>query len=166
MEFLKFNFDRHLVERSPFVIELDLIWLSEQKEIRLDALTRFIESILDNPDYRHVYFLSIDQALEWLKRPRPIRELNDFWAFSCSNTIYEYDIDCSSNNTKKETVVLPNGQRVERLKSENQTEGEELNSADRQAEDLFRSDIVVHAFWAFIGLIVLVLFYDKYFASK
>lgn len=164
-----YNFERHtsltIGQRSPFIIELDLFWLSDEKQYRLEGLVRFIEHILNSDDYRHVYFVSIEQALEWLKYPRPLSEIEQFWAFGCKDTIYEYDIDCSQidfddeNNSK----LTKNSQH---LKSDNNSNETDLPWVDRRAEELFRSDIVIHCIWVFFLSIFSVLFYDKYLASK
>ena len=165
-DLLEHNFDRHVSEqlgqRSPFVIELDLFWLTENKEIRLEGLLRFIEKILNSPEHRYVYFVSIEQALEWLKYPRPLPELADFWPFSCREIRYEYDIDCS----KSGSTLLGAGGTMAKLLSENESNETAAVPADRQAEELFRSGIVLHSIWIFLLLILTVLFYDKYFANK
>ncbi len=124
-------------------------------------MIRFIEYILNSNDHRHVYFVSIEQALEWLKYPRALNELEDFWAFSCSDTIYDYDIDCSDIDSDFSAK-----QDAKRLTSKNETNTTDSQPSDRQAEDLFRSDIVFHSIWIFILLILTVLFYDQYFANK
>ena len=96
---LIYNYKRHISSsigrRSPWVIELDFAWLSRPRDPRLEALLRFIRLIVDNPKYRHVYFVSIEKALEWMKYPRPLSELREFWAFRCSDTAQIYSIDCS-----------------------------------------------------------------------
>jgi len=159
-DFIKHNFERHvnLGQRSPFVIELDLFWLTDQKTRRLEALIRFIETILNDEKYqRYVYFVSIEQALQWLQYPRKLSELDEFWAFGCSDIIYEYDIEC---------FVGPAKSKAQHLKDSNETNSTESILLDRQAEDLFRSGIVLHSVWVTFTLIIIVLFYDKYFASK
>jgi hypothetical protein len=164
-DLIKYNFDRHssltLGHRSPFIIELDLFWLSEHQNKRLEALIRFIEYILNTEEYRYVYFVSIEQALEWLKYPRRLNELEDFWAFSCSEIIYEYDIDCS--DMELNFSIKDNAKN---LIKKNQTNTTDSQSSFRQAEDLFRSEIVLYSVWIFILLILTVLFYDNYFANK
>jgi len=164
-DLIKYNFERHTSltfgHRSPFLIELDLFWLSEHQEKRLEALIRFIEYILNNEEYRYVYFVSIEQALEWLKYPRQLNELEDFWAFSCSEIIYEYDIDCS--DTELNFLMKEDAKR---LTEKNQTNSKDSQSSFRHAEELFRSEIVLHSVWIFILLILTVLFYDKYFANR
>ncbi len=161
-DLIKYNFDRHsslkLGYRSPFLLELDLLWLSEHQNKRLEALIRFIEYILNSEDHQYVYFVSIEQALEWLKYPRSLDQLDDFWAFSCSETIYEYDIDCDSTYSTKD--------EAKRLVNKNESNSTDSQSSYRQAEELFRSDIVLHSTWIFILLILTVLFYDKYLANK
>ena len=163
-DFIKYNFDRHssltIGHRSPFIIELDLSWISEHQDKRLEALIRFIEYILNSENHRYVYFVSIEQAYEWLKYPRKLDELNDFWPFSCSDIIYDYDVDCSNTDS----VLSPTDPK--RLISKNETNATDSVIQDRQAEELFRSGIVLHSTWVFILLILTVLFYDKYFANK
>jgi hypothetical protein len=163
-DFIKHNFDRHSSltdgRRSPFVIELDLLWISEHQDKRLEALIRFIEYILNSENHRYVYFVSLEQAYEWLKYPRNLTELDDFWAFSCSDIIYDYDVDCSGTNSDFSI------KDAKRLISNNETNTSDSQIQDRQAEELFRSGIVLHSTWIFILLILVVLFYDKYFANK
>ena len=75
-------------------------------------------------------------------------------AFSCSETIYEYDIDCSdssSSSSKKD-------EEAKRLTSKNQSNSTDSSSSARQAEELFRSGIVLHSIWIFILLILSVSF--------
>lgn len=169
-DFLNYNFERHASLtsgfRSPFIIELDLAWLSDEQHHRLEGLVRFIEHLLDNKNDRYVYFVSIEQALEWLKHPRPLNKLDDFWAFSCSNTIYEYDIDCSALDPASGKLLPLDNERLEALKSDNKSNQTENGPIDRQAEDLFRSDIVLHSIWIFFLLMLTVVFYDKYFSNK
>ena len=167
-ELLKYNFDRHVTDhRTPFVIELDLFWLSEKKDIRLEALIRFIDYILHSDEYRYAYFVSIEQALEWLKYPRPLSELQDFWAFGCKDTLYEYDIDCSHDGSKGEKNFIASNEDAQRLLAANKSNSsDDAPPMDRRAEELFRSGIVVHSIWVFLLLIITVLFYDKYFATK
>lgn len=162
-DLIKYNFDRHtsltLGRRSPFIIELDLMWLSEHQDKRLEALMHFIEYVLASPDHRYVYFVSMEQALEWLKYPRTLNQLDDFWAFSCSDITYEYDIDCSDNESGTSA-------EAKKLSGKNQSNSSESETQSRQAEELFRSGIVLHSTWIFILLILSVLFYDHYFVSK
>jgi hypothetical protein len=159
------NFERHsslsIGFRSPFIIQLDLSWLSQYKNQHLLGLIRFIQYILNNPNYRYVYFISIEKALEWFKYPRSLHDLRDFWAFSCDDKIYEYDTNCSNTNEEEEIS------NIEAVKSNNKTNtsgGSQL--IDRQGEKLFSSNIALHALWISVLLILSVLFYDKYFTNK
>ena len=165
-DLIKYNFDRHasltLGHRSPFIIELDLMWLADHQDKRLEALIRFIENILTSDEHRYVYFVSIEQALEWLKYPRTLNQLDDFWAFSCSETVYEYDIDCSGDGSGRPSKT----EEAKKLLGENGSNKSESQIQNRQAEDLFRSGIVLHSTWIFILLILSVLFYDHYFVNK
>lgn len=159
-----YNFERHsslaIGYRSPFIIQLDLSWLSQQKNQRLQALIRFIQFILNSPNHRYVYFISIEKALEWLKYPRSFNDLRDFWAFNCDDKIYDYDTDCSTTELNEKISIM------ESLISTNKTNTSNSQPIDRQAEKLFSSDIALHALWISILLILSVLFYDKYFTTK
>ena len=135
--------------------------MSEKNDTRLEALIRFIDYILNSDEYGYAYFVSIEQALEWLKYPRRLSELQDFWAFGCRDTLYEYDIDCSRHGSK-----IDSNEEAQRLLAENTSNSTDAPPMDRRAEELFRSGIVVHSIWVFLLLIITVLFYDKYFASK
>jgi hypothetical protein len=159
-----YNFERHsslsIGYRSPFIIQIDLSWLSQNKNQRLQALIRFIEYILNSPEYRYVYFISIEKALEWFKYPRSLDDLRDFWAFSCNDKIYEYDVDCSNTAFNEEISNTEN----DKLNNKKNTSTSEL--IDRQGEKLFSSSIAFHALWISLLLILSVLFYDKYFTNK
>jgi hypothetical protein len=162
------NFERHaslsIGYRSPFIIQLDLSWLSQLKKTRLQALIRFIEYILNSPNHRHVYFVSIEKALEWFKYPRSLNDLQDFWAFSCNDKFYEYATACSNiESNENEQGEISN---TENLKSNNKTKRTDSEIVDRQAEKLFASSIAFHACWISLLLILSVLFYDKYFTNK
>ena len=162
------NFERHsslsIGYRSPFLIELDLSWLSQHKNQRLEALIRFIEYILTSKNHQYVYFISLEKALEWFKYPRSLNDLQDFWAFSCNDAINEYDIDCSNtvSNINEQEEIL----KTDKVKSNNKTNTNNSELIDRQSETLFRSNIALHALWISILLILFVLFYDKYFTNK
>jgi hypothetical protein len=163
-DFLMHNFERHssleIGYRSPFVIQLDLSWLSQYKSQRLRGVLRFIEHILNNPKYRYVYFISIEKALEWLKYPRSLDDIRDFWAFSCGDKIYDYD--CSDIPLNEQQDIFT----AEKLKSDNKTNKNGSEWIELHGEKLFPSNIVLHGLWISILLILSVLFYDKYFTDK
>lgn len=165
---LMHNFERHSSEtigsRAPWIIELDLTSLSQPKSQRLQAVIRFIQFILSSPQHRHVYFVSIEKALEWMKFPRALTDLRHFWAFTCSDTSHRYTTDCSYEDPDED--ALAGGEKAQSLVANNQSNGSDAVPVDRQSEKLFRSDITLHALWISAVLIVGVLFYDKYFANK
>ena len=170
-QYLIYNYKRHssssIGRRSPWIIELDFAWLSRPREPRLDGLLRFIKLIVNNPKYRHVYFVSIERALEWMKYPRPINDLRDFWAFRCSDTPQKYSIDCgyqTLHDADEDSLAMKS--KIEGLKSDNDSNSSETELVDRQSEKLFPSSIAFHLLWIFLLVILSVLFYDKYFATK
>jgi hypothetical protein len=167
-QLLMHNFERHssssIGHRSPWIIELDFAWLSSANSARLDALIRFIQFILRSPSHRHVYFVSIEKALEWMKYPRALPDLRHFWAFRCSGKSRQYTTDCAfdtSDENNQDSIS-----NVQSLLADNQTNSSDAQAIDRQGEKLFQSGIALHSLWIFILLISCVLFYDKYFTSK
>ena len=167
-DFLMHNFERHsslsMGHRSPFVIQLDLAWLSQKRKQRLQALLRFIQFISTSPNHRYVYFVSIEKALEWFKYPRLLEDLREFWAFNCDQKIYDYTSDCSSTGlTEDEQKFIST---TANIKSNNKTNASDSSPVDRQAEKLFSSSIAFHALWISVLLILSVLFYDKYLTTK
>ena len=156
------NFERHsslsIGRRSPFVIELDFSWLEAKKSARLDALLRFINQMSTSPQHRHVYFVSIERALEWLKSPCSLDELRDFWAFRCSDVSHQYSVDCSQPDDDDDTS---SEQQSKASRLENQTNASDVQAWERQSEKLFPSSIAFHALWISILLIAAVFFYDK-----
>ncbi|CAF1099572.1 unnamed protein product [Rotaria sordida] len=141
-DFIMHNFERHssifVGYRSPFIIQLDLSWLSQHKNLHLQALIRFIKYILNSSNHRYVYFVSIEKVLEWFKYPRSLDELHDFWAFSCNDKIYENDIDCFDkelNENEKDNIF--NRENIKLLKSNNRTNGSHSENVNHQTERLF-----------------------------
>lgn len=167
-----YNFKRHtsssIGRRSPWVIELDFAWLVRPNDPRLSALLRFIKLIVNNPKYRYVYFVSIEKALEWMKYPRPLKDLRQFWAFRCSDTPQVYSTDCSYQPLHDDIdAPTSTSSKSEALKGDNVTNKTiEMQILERQAEKLFANGITLHLFWAFIVLVLSILFYDKYFVTK
>lgn len=159
-----YNFKRHtsqsLGNRSPFNIQLDLAILSQQNNTHLQALIRFTEYILKSSDYRYVYFVSIEKALEWFKYPRSISELRNFWAFSCDKKIYDYDLDCPNLELNSSEQVTARSS-----KDNNTISTDRSTTIDYPLEKLFPNDLVFHALWISFLLILSVLFYDKYFTN-
>ena len=169
--FLMHNFERHsspsIGYRSPFVIQLDLARLSQHNNQHLRALIRFIDYILNSPAHRYVYFVSIEKALEWFKYPCSLNNLQKFWAFTCGDKFYSYDIDCSdpeSNENGPENLFdMANAQSLE---SNYKSKPDYSATIDYQGEKLFPSSIISHAVWMSVLLILSVFFYDKYFVSQ
>ena len=168
LSMLKYNFERHISttfgRRSPFIIQLDLSWLSHRKNQALQSLIDFIREILTEPKYRYVYFVSIEKALEWLKYPRSLEDIRDFWAFKCHDQIYNYDTDCST--VEMNANARAQVSKIAALISDNESNSSDTELIDRQAEKLFSSNIALHALWIFLLLILFVIFYDKYFTNK
>lgn len=167
-ELLMYNFQRHISlsigQRCPWTIELDMGLLSQPKSIPLQAVIRFIRAIVHDRNYRHVYFVSLEKALEWMKNPRTINDVRKFWPFLCSDPIRFYTSDCSNNE------IIDTSGKVQVEKSiiddeNNQTNKSEKFFLDLAGEKLFPSTIAFHVLWIFIVLFLTVLFYDKYLSS-
>ena len=159
-----YNFERHvslvLGQRCPWIIQLDFSWLSQPKNARLQALIRFIRTIVQNRSYRHVYFVSLEKALEWMKYPRPISEIGDFWPFLCNDPQRVITTDCSSNEIIERSGKIVDVDRL--TDTENKTNRSKSLFVDLAGEKLFPNGLAFHIIWIFILLVLTVLFYDKY----
>jgi len=82
-QFLKRNFDAHyLGNRSPYSLSVSPAWF--QNSINLQGFQLFVN---DMANYRDVYFLSISQVLEWVKRPVKTTDLANFAPWQCTTPV-------------------------------------------------------------------------------
>ncbi|XP_069129801.1 chitin deacetylase 7-like [Argopecten irradians] len=74
------NFRSHYQgNRAPFGIHMHANWFS--KEEHINAMDKAIHDLLE---YDDVYIVSINQALEWMKRPTELRFIDRFKPWRCS----------------------------------------------------------------------------------
>ncbi|XP_014662425.1 PREDICTED: uncharacterized protein LOC106805376 [Priapulus caudatus] len=87
LKLLTSNFDRHYnTNKAPMQIILRPRWFYKN-HYNLEALQMFIEDMLTNkPD---VYFVTIRQALEWIKDPTPVSQLSGFKPWQCTSPTYK-----------------------------------------------------------------------------
>lgn len=79
-EFLLENFLRHYrTNRAPLGLYFHVNWFTDK--IKTKALHRFVDHILNN--YDNAWFVTMQQALLWMRSPRRVAELRDFEAWAC-----------------------------------------------------------------------------------
>ncbi|XP_055340759.1 chitin deacetylase 7-like [Paramacrobiotus metropolitanus] len=87
-ELLISNFERHYTNnRAPFNIFTSEAWLS--KEINQRAFREFLDTVLDQTDqaqYRNVYFVTMSQAIQWMKTPTDYGDIKTFKPWQCTDT--------------------------------------------------------------------------------
>lgn len=78
-DFLQYNFQRHYsTNRAPFVLNMHVNWVTD--ETKMAALDDFIDHILNIPD---VWIVTMQQALDWMRKPVPATLVQDFDAWKC-----------------------------------------------------------------------------------
>lgn len=79
-EFLFNNFLRHYnSNRAPFLMNLHVNWVTDDNKV--SALDVFIEQLLQT--YPDVYFVTMQQALEWIRNPTPVDAIANFPHWAC-----------------------------------------------------------------------------------
>jgi hypothetical protein len=80
------NFNRHYkTNRAPFGLYFHTIWFKEKQNFRV--FQRFIDELLHNKD---VYIVTNYQAIQWMRNPTPLSQLNTFEPWKCKD---KKDID-------------------------------------------------------------------------
>ncbi|XP_055340723.1 chitin deacetylase 7-like [Paramacrobiotus metropolitanus] len=87
-ELLISNFERHYTtNRAPFNIFTSAAWFA--KEMNQRAFYDFLDTVLDKTDqakYRNVYFVTMSQAIQWMKKPTTYRDIKTFKPWQCTDT--------------------------------------------------------------------------------
>ncbi|XP_051176820.1 chitin deacetylase 1 isoform X1 [Leptopilina boulardi] len=87
---LMLNFKRHyLSNRAPLGLHLHSAWL--QNSAYNYAFTKFMDEVLRLSD---VYFVTSHQALEWIRYPTPVNNLQTFESWQCNKQFEPYEIAC------------------------------------------------------------------------
>lgn len=82
-DFLTHNFERHyLTNRAPFVLNLNVNWVTDDSKVT--ALDVFIDHVLEK--YPDVWFVTMKQAVDWLRRPTTTKLVSSFPAWKCPRT--------------------------------------------------------------------------------
>ncbi|GAV02037.1 hypothetical protein RvY_12650 [Ramazzottius varieornatus] len=78
-ELLMSNFERHYsTNRAPFNMFMSPAWFA--KEMNTKAFKKFVETMLSKKD---VFFVTIDQVIQWMKNPTPLSQIKDFKPWQC-----------------------------------------------------------------------------------
>ncbi|XP_055346648.1 LOW QUALITY PROTEIN: chitin deacetylase 1-like [Paramacrobiotus metropolitanus] len=87
-ELLMSNFERHYTtNRAPFNIFVSAGWFA--KEMNQRAFRGFLDTVLDKTDqakYRDVYFVTMSQAIQWMKTPVTRFNAKTFKPWQCTDT--------------------------------------------------------------------------------
>ncbi|KAH8263249.1 hypothetical protein KR044_006466, partial [Drosophila immigrans] len=76
---LTYNFKRHyLSNRAPFGLYFHSTWF--KKVDYLNAFLRFLDDMQKLPD---VYFVTNQQAIQWMRQPTPSNQLHQFQPWAC-----------------------------------------------------------------------------------
>lgn len=79
-EFLLENFIRHYhTNRAPLGLYFHVNWFTDK--IKIKALHRFVDHVQKN--YDNAWFVTMQQALLWMRSPKRTAELRDFDAWGC-----------------------------------------------------------------------------------
>ncbi|KAK3584614.1 hypothetical protein CHS0354_005207 [Potamilus streckersoni] len=81
-QFLMENFrDYYNTNRAPFGLRLHQNWFHWYYRENMNGLLKFIDSLLQLGD---VYFVSIANTIEWMKKPTSLSEIKNFEPWRCS----------------------------------------------------------------------------------
>ncbi|XP_022646271.1 uncharacterized protein LOC111244018 isoform X1 [Varroa destructor] len=79
-EFLKENFLRHYTSnRAPLGLFFHVNWFTDKTKVK--ALGKFVDYVIDN--HNDAYFVTMQQALLWMRTPKKVTELRDFAPWQC-----------------------------------------------------------------------------------
>nr|XP_023022120.1 uncharacterized protein LOC111510434 [Leptinotarsa decemlineata] len=93
-EMLTHNFKRHyLSNRAPFGLHFHSSWFKNPEY--LAAFQKFLTETLRHPD---VWFVTNNQAIEWMKRPTSLNQLHTFEPWNCKKHFEKAEIACNSPN--------------------------------------------------------------------
>lgn len=82
-DFLHHNFERHyLTNRAPLVLNFHVNWVTDDSKVT--ALDVFIDYILEN--YPDAWFVTIQQALDWMRHPVSSNFAPNFESWKCPRT--------------------------------------------------------------------------------
>lgn len=96
-DMLRTNFERHYTtNRAPFGLYFHTIWFKEKRNFR--ALMRFIDEMIKKQD---VWFVTNYQAIEWMRTPTQLSQINNFDPWKCKREIDPNLVACNHPNLCK-----------------------------------------------------------------
>ncbi|GLV35088.1 Chitin and LDLR binding deacetylase 3 [Carabus blaptoides fortunei] len=94
---LNHNFKRHyLSNRAPYGLYFHTSWF--KKPEYLAAFTKFLDEMNKLPD---VWFVTNWQAIQWIRHPTPINQLNNFQPWTCKKHLDVTELACNLPNICK-----------------------------------------------------------------
>ncbi|XP_064601174.1 chitin deacetylase 1-like [Liolophura sinensis] len=84
-DFLWHNFNAFYVnDRTPFVLNINSVgFLSPGGDAKLKGFQKFFREALSKPG---VFFVSMHQAIEWMRKPTPLSKIGSFLPWSCAES--------------------------------------------------------------------------------
>ncbi|XP_071103514.1 chitin deacetylase 7-like [Haliotis cracherodii] len=125
------NFLRNYrTNRAPMYVNLHSVWL--QTKFNLDAMDEFIERLTSMDD---VYVTTVSKAIEWMRNPTPLTEIQSFEPWQCvKKPNLEDDAFCSF--TFKPITTLAPGQKTT---DHQHVHGEEEKDKNRNSNTIGRN---------------------------
>ncbi|GBN39416.1 hypothetical protein AVEN_140279-1 [Araneus ventricosus] len=81
--FLVYNFLRHYTtNKAPFVLNFHVNWVTDDAKVA--ALDVFIDHVLET--YPDVWFVTMQQAVQWMRSPMPSEMVKSFEGWKCPRT--------------------------------------------------------------------------------
>ncbi|KAK2725560.1 hypothetical protein QYM36_000156, partial [Artemia franciscana] len=90
-DMLMHNFKRHFnTNRAPYGLYFHTIWFKKKTNLR--AFQRFLDDLTKMPD---VWFVNNWEAIQWMQKPTPINQLNQFEPWKCKTQVPPEDKACN-----------------------------------------------------------------------
>ena len=123
-QFLKTNFERHKSKGIPYMINFNIQHMKTQSENYVEGLNLFLEDLSKE---ENTWVITLHQALEWMKNPTDLSNVNKFPAWGCQLHVLDgckiigedgEDDEENKNKTKVEKEkksiqsLFPDGQKL------------------------------------------------------
>lgn len=154
-EFLYEKFERHYINKSPMVINIETDWLEKFSKKITNALRRFIGKFATKPGEqkrykKDVYFLTISDIISWMENPDTLDKMARKWIWSC-------DFKMKKNNCA--SFKFDKVANEEHILSRHQKSN---NTEPRHSEVLFADPVLAKISIIFLIATILVISYDKF----
>jgi len=107
-ELLKSNFKAHYNTRTPFGVYVHQSWFlyddANNVTVRKDGFENFLDYVSNFP---HVYVVTVQQLIDWVKSPVPTVDLDTLPSFQCQSTLLPEECPASGHKTCSYNAPLP-----------------------------------------------------------